>query len=347
MKLGDRLVVKEYLQSKGFSRLIALVVVVIFLISIGSMLNLLLFTFIFTFLMGRLERFITTQVNKVIRINSKVVIAFLYSIVLSSLGIVLYKYLPVITMQLTELVKQIVFFFQNPPDSRIIRYIISYMNDVETPLDFQTQVNFVYLYIADLGKLTLQIFLSILLSLFFLLEKDKIIRFTSKFKRGKFSSFFLNIEHFGRKFVNSFGKVIEVQFLIATTNAVLSITFLWIMGFPQLIGLGIMIFFLGLIPVAGVIISLIPLSMIAYSIGGISMVIAVLIMIAVIHAIESYILNPKFMSAKTNLPTFFTFIVLIFSEHFLGIWGLIIGIPIFIFLLDMLDIHEDNHKATR
>ena len=52
------------------------------------------------------------------------------------------------------------------------------------------------------------------------------------------------------------------------------------------------------------------------------------------------------MSAKTNLPTFFTFMILLFSEHFLGIWGLIIGIPIFIFLLDMLDIEEKNNKIA-
>ncbi|KRF63323.1 AI-2E family transporter [Peribacillus butanolivorans] len=332
--------VKEYLQSEGFSRLITLIVLVLFLISIGSMVNIVLFTFVFTFLMGRLEQFIMIRLNKVMRINSKVVISFLYIVVISCLAIVLYKYLPVITLQFTELVTQIVFFFQHPPDSRVIKYAISLMNETESPLDLQKQMNTLYLYVSDFGKLALQIFLSILLSLFFLLERDKIIRFTSKFKRGKFKSFFINLGHFGVKFINSFGKVIEVQFLIAITNAVLSVTFLWILGFPQLLGLGIMIFFLGLIPVAGVIISLIPLSMIAYSIGGMPKVIAVFVMIGIIHALESYILNPKFMSAKTNLPTFFTFIILLFSEHFLGIWGLIIGIPIFIFLLDMLDIEE-------
>ena len=62
---------KEYLKSEGFSRFITLVILVVFLISIGSMLNLLLFTFIFTFLMGRLEQFVTAQLNKVIRVNSK------------------------------------------------------------------------------------------------------------------------------------------------------------------------------------------------------------------------------------------------------------------------------------
>jgi predicted PurR-regulated permease PerM len=338
-------VVKEYLQSEGFSRLITLIVLVLFLISIGSMVNIVLFTFVFTFLMGRLEQIIMIRLNKVMHINSKVVISFLYAVVISCLAIVLYKYLPVITLQFTELVTQIVFFFQHPPDSRVIQYAINVMNELKSPLDLQTQMNTLYLYISDFGKLAFQIFISMLLSLFFLLEKDKIIRFTSKFKRAKFKSFFINLSHFGVKFINSFGKVIEVQFLIAITNAVLSVTFLWILGFPQLLGLGIMIFFLGLIPVAGVIISLIPLSMIAYSIGGMPKVIAVLIMVVVIHSIESYILNPKFMSAKTNLPTFFTFIILLFSEHFLGIWGLIIGIPIFIFLLDMLDIEEGNTEV--
>ncbi|MED7618674.1 UNVERIFIED_CONTAM: AI-2E family transporter, partial [Bifidobacterium breve] len=45
----------------------------------------------------------------------------------------------------------------------------------------------------------------------------------------------------------------------------------------------------------------------------------------------------------------FTFTVLIFSEHFFGIWGLIIGIPIFVFLLDILDVtnKEDRSKGPR
>ena len=144
----------------------------------------------------------------------------------------------------------------------------------------------------------------------------------------------------------TFGKVIEAQFIIAIVNTVLTVIALWIMDFPQLFGLGIMIFFLGLIPVAGVIISLIPLSLIAYTIGGFIQVLYILIIIAIIHAIEAYILNPKLMSSKTDLPIFYTFIVLIFSEHFFGVWGLIIGIPIFVFLLDVLEVTNtgDNKK---
>ena len=84
--------------------------------------------------------------------------------------------------------------------------------------------------------------------------------------------------------------------LIAVVNCVLSVIALWILGFPQLLGLALMIFLLGLIPVAGVIISLFPLCMIAYNIGGIMYVVYILVIVTVIHALESYVLNPKFMS---------------------------------------------------
>lgn len=122
----------------------------------------------------------------------------------------------------------------------------------------------------------------------------------------------------------------------------LTVIALVILGFPQLLVLAVMVFLLGLIPVAGVIISLFPLCIIAYNVGGVMYVVYILVFITVIHALESYLLNPKFMSAKTNLPVFYTFMILIFSEHFLGIWGLIIGIPIFIFLLDVLDVNNDE-----
>ena len=99
-----------------------------------------------------------------------------------------------------------------------------------------------------------------------------------------------------------------------------------------------MVFILSLIPVAGVIISLIPLSLIAFKIGGFTKVFYVLIVVGIIHAFESYFLNPKLMSAKTELPIFFTFVILIASEHFMGVWGLLVGIPLFMFVLDILDV---------
>jgi predicted PurR-regulated permease PerM len=143
---------------------------------------------------------------------------------------------------------------------------------------------------------------------------------------------------FFRKFAKSFGKVIQNQILISFINSVLSVIVLIILGFPYVLGLGAMIFILGMVPVAGVFISLVPLSIIAYTYGGLIEVIYILLLILVLHSLETYVLNPKLMSHTSKMPIFFTFLVLLISEHFFGTWGLIIGIPLTMFLLDMLNV---------
>ena len=113
--------------------------------------------------------------------------------------------------------------------------------------------------------------------------------------------------------------MIETQLLIAIVNTVITVLALAVMGFPQLLSLAMMIFFLSLIPVAGVIISCIPLTFIAYTIGGLNDVVYVLLIIIFVHALESYVLNPRLMSHKTEIPMFYTFIVLYLGEHLFGI----------------------------
>ncbi|MGG3445248.1 AI-2E family transporter [Bacillus cereus] len=333
---------KNIFQSKGFQRLLVLIILTLILYGLKSMINLILITFILTFLMNHFQRFISEKLNHFVRINRKVIIAFLYIVLVMLIVTTVYKYLPVITVQISQLIHQFQGFFKQPPDNEIIKYLISTIKEMEVSKYIEQGADVIYQYLAGIGKVSSQMFLSFILSLFFLLEKERIIAFTSKFKDSKLSFFYNEIAYFGQKFVRSFGKVIEAQFLIAVINCILSVIALWLLGFPQLLVLALMIFLLGLIPVAGVIISLFPLCIIAYNIGGITYVVYILIFITVIHAFESYFLNPKFMSAKTNLPIFYTFIILIFSEHFFGVWGLIIGIPIFIFLLDVFEVKNEE-----
>lgn len=147
------------------------------------------------------------------------------------------------------------------------------------------------------------------------------------------------------KFVHIFGTVIETQLLICTINTILMVLGLWAIGMPSLLILGIMVFFLGLIPVAGVLISLIPLTIVAFVTGGIIRVIAVLVLIVVIHMFESYFLHPRLMANATNLPIFVTFITLIVSEQLFGTWGLLVGMPLMAFFLDVFDVQLKPHRV--
>jgi predicted PurR-regulated permease PerM len=330
----------NFFQNKGVKRVIIFVLIALVLYSMKSMINFILLTFIFSFLMDRLVSFVT----KKLPVNRKLTVLVSYTAIVGLLSFGIVKYLPIVIYEISALIKQVTAFYKQPQDNIIMNFLVSLLEKNQISQYLEQGLTFVMKYFTDISQFALQVFLALLLSLFFLLEKPRLVAFTKKFKDSKLSAFYNEIEFFGGKFGSSFGKVIEAQFIIAIVNTVLSITALSIMGFPQLFGLAIMIFFLGLIPVAGVIISLIPLSLIAYSIGGFIQVLYVLIMVVIVHAIEAYILNPKLMSSKTDLPIFYTFIVLIFSEHFFGVWGLIIGIPIFIFLLDVLEVTNSDEK---
>lgn len=334
--------VRKLLQNKGVKRIIVFVLIALVVYSMRSMLNFILLTFIFTFLMDRLVNFITKKVP----INRKLTVLVSYTLIVGLLSYGIVKYLPIVIYEITELVKQVTIFYQQPQDNAVVNYLVSLLEKNQITQYLEQGLGFVMKYFTNISQFALQLFLALLLSLFYLLEKPRLVSFTRQFKDSKLAAFYNEIAFFGGKFANTFGKVIEAQFIIAIVNSGLSAIALSIMGFPQLFGLTIMVFFLGLIPVAGVIISLIPLSLIAYTIGGFIQVVYIWVTIAIIHAIEAYILNPKLMSSKTDLPIFYTFIVLIFSEHFFGVWGLIIGIPIFVFMLDVLDVTNSDRKKV-
>lgn len=202
--------------------------------------------------------------------------------------------------------------------------------------------------VAAIGYLLI----SLLLAFIILLEKNKIAKFGKNLEQSRFSDVYKYLMKFGTNFCATFGKVMTVQITIAAFNAAISMLCLAIMGFPAIPALGLMIFVLGLIPVAGVIISLIPLCIIGLSIGGLVKVAEVVVMICVIHAIEAYILNPQLMSSKTRLPVCFVFIILLVGEHYMGMWGLLIGVPVFIFIMNMLEVdyqveEEKENKKRR
>ncbi len=323
-------------------RLLILLAFAIVVYLLRGMANMFLLTFIFAYLGYTASSFFFSKAKIV---NSKIlkgIIILVYLTIIALAVYILYKYIPIIIIELQSIIDQATNFLNGTYDNETLNYIISLSKDFKISTYIGDNVETLFKSITNIGKWGFDIFVAIILSLFFILEKGRIVKFTSGFKNSKVTVVYDELAFFGHKFLQSFGKVMQTQITIAFINCVLSMIILSILKFPQIFGLGFMIFVLGLVPVAGVVVSLIPLSIIAFNIGGFRMIIYILILIAVLHALESYVLNPKLMSQKTKLPVFYTFIVLIVSEHILGIWGLIIGIPIFIFILDVLEVKNPD-----
>ena len=332
----------QVLKSQVFKRFITLLIVFIFLYAMKGMLSLMLLTFVFTYLIDSVSKFLIKKLDDKIRINYKVMIITVSVVVTTMIFIIIIDFLPLVIHEFRQVVRQVNEIYSYPKDNAVINLIKEKVNQIYGTIFSTEGINYIVQSISNIGKMGINIIIALILSIFFLLEKDKIIQFTSKFRQSKISGICSELEFFWSKFISSFGKVIEVQIVIATINGMLSIIGLWIIGFPHLLGFGMMVMLLGLIPVAGVIISLVPLSIVAFNNGGLVQVVYVLIMIALLHAFEAYILNPKLMSSKTKLPIFYTLSILIVSEHIAGVLGLIVGIPVFMFILDIIEVPYFN-----
>ncbi|QNR68092.1 AI-2E family transporter [Paenibacillus peoriae] len=334
--------VRNWMNHAGVRRVAVLAIIVLLLFMLRSMMNIMLLTLLLTILIGSIYNGVNKLVKRFVNVPSMIVLLLVYGLLILIMVWGVYRMVPLIIVQVKQVYLMIQQAYMYPDRNQWNETIIEFMDTLNVQRLFEPGLSAV-MKVSQLGT---QLLVSIILSLFFLMEKSYITRFTATFVDSKLGWFFKEVGHFGRMFLGTFGKVLEAQLLISLINCILTTIALWIMGFPNLLGLALIIFVLGLVPVAGVFISLAPLGLIAFSVGGIQYVIYLVILIVVIHAIEAYFLNPKLMSSKTNLPIFFTFVVLIFSEHLIGIWGLIVGIPLFVFFLDLIGIKRKQEKDT-
>ena len=309
---------------------------------VRGMLSAILLTFIFTYIVVHWVRFVQRWIP---RLPSLLVVLATYVVLIAAVYFAVTKYLPLLITQIVKMVNSVLKFYQSQDGSWLIKQLNHYISAKTVTAQVKHGINLAFSTLTSLTKMAVTFFMSFILSFFYTIELKQMYSFSRLFLTSElFSWLFEDIYYFGKKFVNTFGVVLEAQFFIALCNTALTTICLMFMHMPQILALALMVFIFSLVPVAGVIISLIPLSMVGYSVGGIRDVIYIIIMIIAIHALESYVLNPKFMSSRTELPIFYTFVVLMVSEKLFGTWGLIVGVPIFTFLLDIMGVKSIGDK---
>jgi predicted PurR-regulated permease PerM len=197
--------------------------------------------------------------------------------------------------------------------------------------------------LGRIGIAAEHVLVALFLSMVFNLTYNHLRDFGRAILKSKYDVMFSNVYYLLRKYVVILGTVIETQLVICIINTCLMVIGLWIIGVPKLLLMAIIIFVLGLVPVAGVLISLIPLTIAAFSANGVISIFEVLCLVILIHFFESYFLHPRLMAGATDLPVFVTFITLIIGAKMLGTWGLIVGIPTVAFFIDLLGIQLKRH----
>ena len=321
-------------------RVISWTVMALMFITIWYMLNIVLLAFVITFVFYHLMELTQKKRSErfFYKIPAALILTVFYTFFILLLIFASIVFIPKLAAYFTDIANALINFNFESVEASMDPRLAKVLRNV----DFNKYIGEAGVILASsltaIGSFGINLFFSLVLSYLLLLEKNKIRKFGEKLAGSRISLIYDYLMRFGGDFCATFGKVMKVQVTIALINSVISMILLTFLGFPQIASLGVMIFLLGLIPVAGVILSLIPLCIIAFNIGGISKMIAVIIMIILIHMLEAYVLNPKLMSNQTELPVCFVFIILLVGEHYLGVWGLLIGVPIFIFFLNAMEV---------
>lgn len=330
--------IKEKLTDDFIKKMFAIIILVIMLILLKPFKNTLLLTFIFIYLYNKCQNWIYDKVSTKMKINKKfiTVLLFIATIGVSILSIIIY--IPKLSHELIELQNMIIDFTNTNSNNQIVQNLLEKIRTIDYISYLKDNSDFAFKGLTLIKEITVTLFTSITLSFFYLIEIESMKELGDKISRSKLNFFYEYYKSLASKFINSFGFIIQVQILLAFINGVLSFIGLLLMGFPQSLALGFMIFVLSLIPVLGAIISAIPLIIVAFKIGGINKIIGVLVLITVLHTLENYVIKPKIMSNNIDLNTFVILLTLAIAEYFMGIWGLLIGIPLLMFFMEIFEI---------
>ncbi|MBM3961805.1 MAG: AI-2E family transporter [Planctomycetes bacterium] len=170
--------------------------------------------------------------------------------------------------------------------------------------------------------------LSLLFSFLIVLDLKKLQRGVQGLSRTKVGFIYDevadNIAGFGRVL----GRALEAQLAIALVNTILTALGIWLMDLDNILVLSAIVFFCSFIPVAGTFISTTPIALVALQSDGVSALVLVIVLICVIHAIETYVLNPQIYGHHMHMNPVLVLIVLTIGGQLFGVWGLLLGIPV-------------------
>ena len=187
-------------------------------------------------------------------------------------------------------------------------------------------------YVPAVGNLlyraTATMLLSLLFSYLILIDLNRLKAGISRLRNSKLGDFYAEAAPPIARFGILLGRAIEAQAAIAVVNTVLTLVGLLLLGIPLVAMLSVVVFVCSFVPVLGVLISTTPILLVALNTGGLGLGLAAVVLVVVIHAIEAYVLNPFIYGKHLKLNPVLTLIILYVGYHAIGLWGMLLGVPV-------------------
>jgi len=94
-----------------------------------------------------------------------------------------------------------------------------------------------------------------------------------------------------------------------------------------------LVFVCSFIPLLGVLLSTMPMGIVALGEFGVYKMAQVWLMVFIVHVVEAYFLNPQIYSSKLKLHPILVLVALYVTEHCFGIGALFLAVPVTVFAI--------------
>ena len=188
-------------------------------------------------------------------------------------------------------------------------------------------------------------FLGIVLSIYFLLAKERlhaqVKKFLCAFLSTKKYRFFSQSARLADK---NFGGYIKGQIADALVMGVISYFCLMLIGVPYFPLLSTIIGIAGLIPVIGSLLGTIIGALIIFLAKPSAVILFVAFMI-ILYWVNTKMIRPYMIRVGVDASTMFMFAAIIIMTGLIGFWGLVVGVPVFVILYTIL--HSEVDKRLK
>ncbi len=129
------------------------------------------------------------------------------------------------------------------------------------------------------------------------------------------------------------GRTFQARIGIAIVNVALMLVAMLFTPIEKKVFLATIVFLGSFIPVVGVIISAVPILIVSLQVGGFFLALKMAGVITGVTIFESLVLDPKIMGEALNLHALLVLIVLTLGGHFFGIWGMLLCVPVAVYII--------------
>lgn len=316
--------------------------------------------FIIGFLIAYILNKPMTFLQNKFKLNRGISVAIIYGILLACLVFIwlyvvpiiqknitdLYSFMPHNINEIENLINSILSTFKistkNPESTLQIKEfitnsIIPTMTSIAGVLS-QTLLELIGLVVTY----TVNIFLGIVISIYFLISKEKTIQIVNDLCECLFGKFYLKAKEFGKILDKNIGSYIIAKFIDSLIYGTFCTIILVLLKSHYPVFVGIIIGITNMIPFFGPIIG----TVVAVFINlffSFNKALWVLVVMVVVQQLESAILEPHFVGKQVGVPPVLTILAVTLAGNYTGFIGMMLSVPI----MGVIIIYVNRYMANK